>query len=954
MVDRLLLDVDDGRTTLSAGEPAAFACPPGPPDLQWYLEDYRRVPYGVGAARGAEAAAGLAEWGEALFAAVFTTDDRRAAYEAARAAEGPVELVVRGRDDDVPWELLRDPERGRYLALDQVAVVRATPGTDPGEPLPVPGERLRVLSVLSRGDHPIVARPLLDRLGGDVDLVVLRPPTVARLREVVAGFHVVHFDGGGLPGPAGEVAEALRAGDVPLVVANACPPETAAALAETAGSVVALPYRLDAAAAADFLACLYGRLIAGDTVTAAVTAGRERLAERPDRPSLRGPLRLDDWLVPVHHLRRDARFPELLDPKGDPATARETFVGRDDLFHDLEEHLHHRRAALLHGPPGIGKTDLAEAFGRWWARTGGADPGGVVRHTASGPDGVVAALGLPHLGAEFARADRDRRRDLVRRLLGERRLLLILDGLDTLDDDGPAALRDLVADVAGSARGAVLITSRTPETRLGDLPRIEVAGLNAEDAVGHADRLLASVPGAPPRRQRWLFSDLMAALAGHPLAMRLTLPRLADTEPEELLDALRHRGLGRDLLGAGVHHALTYLSADERRRLGAAALFPGVVITDVLAVLSRFWSAPESFRGLGPAAWRAELDRAVATGLLTRVRVSTETAHGLGTGPAMAMALGMYAIHPALRPHLIEEWRAAGQRTFDQEYATTRFALLEATAEFAERLHRQLGEGDAELADRVLRVQYDSLAGVFGSALDARQWRTAQRIAAVLTARWSDDLDEEGREWTARGRRALEFAGGIAPALDGPAGELWFSLVAGDAERHLATGRLAEAGGAYRDLLAALPQRPAGAQLAAVQHQLGRVAEEREDWDEAEEWYRTSLATGEEIDYRPVTAGSRHGLGRVAFERGRLDEADRWFRRSLDANGRLGDRRMTRATCRQLVRVAVARGDAEAALDWLVRCVAPAGPGEIGDRWREITGEPLPPLVRDLVAEEGG
>ncbi|WP_157555685.1 tetratricopeptide repeat protein [Herbidospora yilanensis] len=949
MVDRLLFDVgDDG--------PAPFAGSPDLPDLRWYLEDYRRVPYGVGAARGAEVSAELAEWGEALFAAVLTTHDRRAAYQAARAGGGPVELVIRGREAGLPWELLRDPERGRFLVLDGVAVVRAAPGTDPGPPASVPGDRLRVLSVLSRGDHPIVARPLLERLGGDA-LVVLRPPTLARLREAAAGFHVVHFDGGGLPGPAEEVAEAL--GDVPLVIANGCPPEAAATLAGAAGSVVALPYRLDPAAAADFLSCLYDRLIAGDTVAGAVTAGRERLAARPGRPSLRGPLRLDDWLVPVHHLRRDARFPGLRAHKAEPAPARETFVGRDDLFHELEDHLHHRGAALLHGPPGIGKTELAEAFGRWWARTGGAEPGGVVRHRASGPDGVVAALGLSHLGAEFARAGRDRRRDLVRRLLGERRLLLILDGLDTLDsldslDDGPAALRDLVADVAASERGAVLITSRTPEPRLGDLPRIEVAGLNADDATEYADRLLAGVPQAAARRQRWLFSDLMAALAGHPLAMRLILPRLADTEPEELLDALRHRGLGRDLLGAGVHHALAYLSADERRRLGAAALFPGVVITDVLAVLSRFWSAPDAFRGLGPAAWRSELDRAVATGLLTRVRVSTETSQGLGTGPALAMALGMYAVHPALRPYLVEEWRAAGQRGFDQEYATTRFALLEATAEFAERLHHQLTEGDAELADRVLRVQYDSLAGVFGSALDGRQWRSARRIATVLTTRWSDDLDDEGRAWTARGRRALEFAGGLAPALDGPAGELWFALVAGDAERHLAAGRLAEAGGAYRDLLAALPERPADARLAAVQHQLGRVTEELGEWDEAEKWYRTSLATGEEIDYRPVMAGSCHGLGRVACERGRLDEAERWFRRSLDANGRLGDRRMTTATCRQLVRVAEARGDAEAALDWVVRCVAPAGPGEIGDRWRELTGEPLPPLVRDLVAEEGG
>ena len=74
---------------------------------------------------------------------------------------------------------------------------------------------------------------------------------------------------------------------MPVVVLNACQSgavgkELEAAVAtrllqEGIASVVAMAYTVYAVAAAEFMAAFYERLFAGDTVSAAVTAGRQRL-----------------------------------------------------------------------------------------------------------------------------------------------------------------------------------------------------------------------------------------------------------------------------------------------------------------------------------------------------------------------------------------------------------------------------------------------------------------------------------------------------------------------------------------------------------------------------------------------------------------------------------------------------------------------------------------------------
>ena len=53
-----------------------------------------------------------------------------------------------------------------------------------------------------------------------------------------------------------------------------------------------------------------GMLFTGASVGQAVTAGRRRLFEHDGRPSPRGNMPLADWVVPVHYMRREVRFPQ--------------------------------------------------------------------------------------------------------------------------------------------------------------------------------------------------------------------------------------------------------------------------------------------------------------------------------------------------------------------------------------------------------------------------------------------------------------------------------------------------------------------------------------------------------------------------------------------------------------------------------------------------------------------
>jgi len=797
--------------------------------------------------------------------------------------------------------------------------------------------------------------------------------------------HVLHAEGllvfedaDGEPDPvsAEQLSALLRDHRIPAVVLNACqsamideragdPFASVAAALLQAGirNVAAMAYSLYVSGAQRFLPAFYERLFASGSVAEATRAGRQEMLAHPDRVCVRGRFPLRDWLVPVLYQQDPFDFSFAAqataeeEKKGGAALPQEAleklpygFTGRDGPLLELERAMRRRPAGILvHGLGGVGKTTLAQGFVRWLNDTEGLGLGcfwfrfDEIRSA----EYVFNRMGEPLFGPQFAAAGSlDEKVQALAQVLAEHPFLIVWDNFEVvagIEDKAataqlPQADRSAMLSFLEQLRGGrtkVLIISRSEEAWLGiERGKVAIGGLHEDERWAFCDAVLRDLNVKIDRDDPDLV-QLMRLLNGHPLAMRVILPRLESMTAAQVLDALESNldalGIADDDQGklyATLRFATDALPEQLRPLLIPLALHERFVDGDYLEHMAK---------QVDEALDRAHVDRflrALATaGLLhergqpvfemhptlpgfLRATVPADAGDQRREPWSRAFVDVMGSLADALAPKPLHEkrvsfhchganFRRALREAEGLDMGVDYRALLQSLARYCEN-SRTFGEASAF---------YQRLAGDRREAGDEENEAAAYHQLGNVAYVQRDV--SAAQQWYGKALSIFERLG-----IEQYAASTYHQLGAVAQEQ-----RDFDAAQQWHSKALEIRERLGSEHQAAVTyHHLGMLAQEQRDLDAAQQWYRKALPIFERFGIEQHAAITYHQLGIVAYLQRDFDAAQQWYRKSLAIKEKLGNEAGAATTYHQLGVVAQEQRDFDAAQQWYGKAL------EIGER----------------------
>ena len=437
------------------------------------------------------------------------------------------------------------------------------------------------------------------------------------------------------PITAEQLSVLLRQHHIPAIVLNACQSAmvdqgakdpfasfAAALLKSGIRSVVAMAYSL-------YVSGRRSSSLPSIATCSAPATWRKRRAGAGSKCSItrtasaRGRYPLDDWLVPVVYQQepfdfsfaKKAKKVKAKDGPELPAEARDAenpygFVGRDGAVLAMERAMHRDPAGLLiQGLGGIGKTTLARGFLQWLHVTDGLGKGcfWFTFQDIRSAEFVMNRMGEALFGSQFITAAVGQKLETLAEFFRENRFLIVWDNFEvvrgipgtpvaaTLSSDDQALLKSFLAKLRGGET-KVIITSRSDEDWLETTNRFEIAlgGLQGEERWDYCEVILRDLGLTIDRKDADLVT-LMDLLGGHPLAMRVILPRLARLKASALIQTLQSNlsslspsgDPAQDKLFATLRFVEQSLPDDLRPLLVPLSLHERFVDADYLEVMAK-------------------------------------------------------------------------------------------------------------------------------------------------------------------------------------------------------------------------------------------------------------------------------------------------------------------------------------------------------------------------------
>ncbi|MEO6890614.1 MAG: CHAT domain-containing protein, partial [Ktedonobacteraceae bacterium] len=763
------------------------------------------------------------------------------------------------------------------------------------------------------------------------------------------------------PVEASVLADMLREHHIPVAILNACQSGKQVGDSETSlGSslmqagvqlVLAMSYSVTVSAAALLMKTLYRHLFAGDNLSLAIRHARNELYNDKQRQAYYAQqIDLEDWLLPVVYQNRPVQLTlrELKPAENtayyehkaeleDTAPPEPTygFIGRDLDILQIEKRLLTRRNLLLvRGMGGAGKTTLLRHLSAWWRTTGlvervfyfGYDERAWNRQQIM-TDIAQQVLDPVAYLRDFQPLSLDAQQSKLASMLRAHRHLLILDNLEsitgtnlailhTLDKTEQEALRRFLAALAGG-RTLVLLGSRSGEDWLAQGTFGEnvypLPGLDPEAASTLADLILEHHKVTKYRTDEGL-RHLLKLLDGFPLALAVVLSNLAHQTPKEVLTALQAGDVALDTgdpedktrsILRCIDYSHSNLSPEAQNVLLCLAPFTSVFNTVPLKNYTDHLKQQPTLSTFPFERWQEVLQAAANWGLLSP---DADIPDFLRLQPILSYFLRTRLNEPGLAAS-----KAAIEKAFCEHYREVGRSL-DSLLTSKEPQERQIGQIIAHL-------EYENLVTAINLALAAQE-----TIAGLYGTLMNYLNSTKNQQQALKLFQAIEeqFARYPSEKLAGSLGIEYINVIGTIANWQLDLKQYEVAAASYHRMLEQLKQiesideKAKGILKATVYHNLGIVAQEQRQLEQAEHYLQQALQIEVEYDDRYAQASTYHQLGRVAQEQRQWEQAERYFQQALQIFVEYHDRYAQAGTYHQLGTVAQEQQQWVQARDYLL------------------------------------
>ena len=736
------------------------------------------------------------------------------------------------------------------------------------------------------------------------------------------------------PVEATELANLLTGKNIPICILNAC--QSAKQISQesedyretslgsrlmTAGmqAVVAMGYSVTVSAAKLMMKPIYQQLLNGKDLTEAMRKGRLELFNNKQRRAYYNTrIDLEDWLLPVIYCRgkinlnlrpftpeEEEKYWEHIGNQYVFPLPEYGFVGRDLEILKMEKALLKHNILLLKGMGGTGKTTLLNYLREWWQKTNWATHifyFGYDRKAWT-LEQIVHEIGQG-IYNRFEQASfqamnlKARVRKLEQKLRSEA-YILILDNLEsvtgqplaiqnTLPENEREAIADFLKNLVGG-KTKVILGSRSEETWLQRRTFKEniyhLQGLDQESRTELAERILERQAKSRKNaiKKDDYFKRLMKLLAGYPLAMEVVLANLKRQSPEEIWQGLQLA----ELVNVGdenktnniikcVEYSHSNLSEEAQKLLLCLAPFSGFIYLDIIPYYAKELQKFNSFSHYPFEQFVQAIQEAISWGLLAPI--DARNPHLLNTQPVLSFFL---------KTKLKEESNSLYedlQEGFKQLY-------LGLSRHYKQQLESRNPEEQAQ-GKFFCQKDYENLYNALEMCLDKQE-----DIGIFFCL-------EEYFKSTNQLQDRLKLAKYVCERLENyPAnfleGELGYQMaMAFDrlASSYLVLKQYELAKTNYQKFLQSLDQlrfineREKQLAISSTLHQLGIVAAELREWEQARSYYQQALEIKIEYGARYEQASTLHQLGIVAQELREWEQARSYYRQSLEIKIEYGNR----------------------------------------------------------------